>query len=165
MRPTFSMADAPPQQQQEAKHSLFGAHEKKGPDPELASLRQEFNALTRRIREVEERYQNLRRKVQMTDQNIIGQNRKYMSELKVVNSDIMEIKHIINDLDNKMLLLIKELRMCARQEDLNVLEKYVAVWEPIRFVTRKEVERIMEDMIEPVIDKILARKLQEHFRR
>ena len=145
----------PPDAGQKSSGGLFGSHEKKGPDPEVMQIRNEFNSLSRRLREMEERTQNLRKKVQMTDQNLMSQNKKYRQELKVVNSELNELKHIMNDLDNKMILLIKELRMCARKEDVKVLQRYVDIWKPIEFVTRSEVEKIVKDKVEDATGKRL----------
>ncbi len=137
--------------------NLFGGHEKKGPAPEVVSMRHDINSLSRRIRELEERAQNLRKKVQMTDYTQMNQNKRYQQEIKVINSEINDLRHIMNDLDNKMLLLIKELRMCAKKEDVKVLNKYIGMWEPINFVTRKEVENIVRDAIEELGDKLKKR--------
>ena len=141
--------------------SLFGTKEKKKIDPEVVALRHDFNSLSRRLRELEERSQNLRKKVQMTDQNFMNQNKRSMQELKTVHSEMRELKHFMNDLDNKMLLLIKELRLCARKEEVKVLDRYISIWEPINFMSRKEAERyiagLLEDMIPVVVEKNLDR--------
>lgn len=140
---------------------LFGQQKPTGPSPEeIGQLRHDINSLSRRLRELEERNQNLRRKVQMTDQSMINQNRKYRQELNIVNSDMNELKHMMSELDNKMLLLIKELRMCARQEDLKVVEKYVQFWEPIKFVTRKEIERMMGSAFDDAFAKLIGDKVE-----
>mgnify|MGYP006276268155 CR=1 FL=1 len=138
----------PNKQQQGGLGGLFHGHKGPAIDPEeIRGLHHDMNSLSRRVRELEERSQNLRRKVQMTDNNLMSQNKKFRQELKTVNTDLNDMKNKMNDLDNKMLLLIKELRLCARNEEVKVLERYVNMWEPIRFVTRKEVERIVEDKV------------------
>lgn len=141
---------------------IFGGHEKKGPDPEISALRHEMNSISRRTRELEERSQNMRKRIQMTDQNLMNQNKRFAQDIKVVTSELNELKHIMNDLDNKMLLLIKELRMCARKEDLNVLEKYINIWEPINFMTRREAEKIIAETVEDYVDKIIKQKMAKH---
>ena len=48
----------------------------------------------------------------------------------------------------KMKMIIKELKLCSKSEDLTVLKKYIDLWDPVRFVTQNEVEKIIEEKIE-----------------
>ncbi|MFP4423599.1 MAG: hypothetical protein ACLFP2_00040 [Candidatus Woesearchaeota archaeon] len=153
------MAEAPPQKQK--GFNLFGGHEKAGPDPELKSLRHDFSSLSRRLRELEERTQNLRKKIQMADQNFMSQNKKNIQGLRDSHAEINELKKFMNDLDNKLLLLIKELRMCARKEDVNELERYINIWEPINFVTRKEVEKILHQYFESMVEDVTKKTVEK----
>ena len=45
-------------------------------------------------------------------------------------------------------LIIKELQSVARKEEVKVLEKYINLWNPIKFVTSNEVEQIVNDALE-----------------
>jgi predicted RNase H-like nuclease (RuvC/YqgF family) len=117
-------------------------------ETEVQELRQEVNSLTRRIREIEEKNQNQRKKLNVIDTNIMNQSKKISTETKIMYSEIDELKHILEDFDNKMLLMIKEIKQCAKDQDLKVLQKYMEIWEPMRFVTRNEVKKIIKDIIE-----------------
>ncbi|MGM5488354.1 MAG: hypothetical protein ACQESG_05380 [Nanobdellota archaeon] len=154
--------NAPPQKQK--GFALFGGHDKAAPDPELKNLRHDFSSLSRRLRELEERTQNLRKKIQMADQNFMSQNKKNAQDLREDRAEISELKKFMNDLDNKLLLLIKELRMCARKEDVKELERYINIWEPINFVTRKEVEKIMHQHFEPLVEDLVKKALHKHLK-
>ncbi|MFH0978139.1 MAG: hypothetical protein V1837_02435 [Candidatus Woesearchaeota archaeon] len=107
----------------------------------------EVTLLTRRLRILEEQYTNLRRKMQVTDQNMLSYNKKNITEIKTVNMDINELRHILDDMQNNLLLIIKEIRLCAKKEEVNVLQKYINMWAPVNFVTRREVEKIIEEML------------------
>jgi hypothetical protein len=125
---------------------VFGHDKKKGSEAE--ELMQELNVLGRRLRVLEEQYTNIRRKIQVTDQNMLTYHRKNVTELKTVNMDINELRRILDDMQNNLLLVIKELRLCAKKEEVSVLQKYINMWEPINFVSRKEVENIVEDKLD-----------------
>jgi len=43
--------------------------------------------------------------------------------------------------------IIKELDIFAKKEQLKVLEKYINLWNPLNFVTTKEVEKIIEEKL------------------
>ena len=36
---------------------------------------------------------------------------------------------------------------CAKKEHVKVLEKYINMWEPVNFVTKKDVEDIVKNML------------------
>ena len=43
------------------------------------------------------------------------------------------------------MLLVKELKMSATKEELSVLQKYLSYWEPLNFVTRQELDKILSE--------------------
>ncbi len=113
----------------------------------------ELNNASRRVRIMEERYINLRRKTQVTDQNMLLSNRKLSNEIKIVADDIKEAKREISDMQTKMKLVVKELRECAKKEEMIVVQKYIEMWEPINFVTRNEVEKTIREILENIDTK------------
>ena len=115
---------------------------------DLVQVSNELNNVSRRVRIMEERYINLRRKTQVTDQNMLLNNRRFANELKAVSDDVKEIKRNVLELNTKLKLIVKELRECAKKEDLNVLQKYIELWEPLNFVTRNEVEKLIQEALE-----------------
>jgi len=65
-----------------------------------------------------------------------------------MTSDINEIRKEIHEIKDKLILLIKELQSVARKEEVKVLEKYINLWSPIKFVTQNEVEQIINEILE-----------------
>jgi uncharacterized protein (DUF488 family) len=61
--------------------------------------------------------------------------------------DINELKKEINQIKIKILQIIEELKKGARKEDMNMIKKYVDLWEPVNFVTRHEVETLINDIL------------------
>ena len=103
----------------------------------------EISSASRRIRVLEERFTNLRRKDQVTEQNIVKTNKKVFKEIKATSEEISELRMEIKDIKDKVKIIISELRLYALKEDVKVLEKYVNMWEPVSFVTQREVESII----------------------
>lgn len=127
--------------------SFFGAS-KKAPETQDSSLNEEVSLLTRKLSLVEDRYSTLRKKTNLLEQNQISYNNRLRNEVKELNSEILELRRMIDSVDAKLLLLIKEIKHCARKEELELLKKYINLWEPIKFVTRKEVESIVRDALD-----------------
>ena len=136
--------DMPPPKN-EGHHSHHAGQKEEMPD--ISGLRQEINSLSARLRLLEEGFANLRRMSQITEENLIQKNKQYTTEFKTIISDITESKKEIQDLKDKILLIIRELQATAKKEDVQVLEKYINLWNPIKFVTNNEVEGIVEDAL------------------
>jgi len=115
--------------------------------PDLNAFSEDISNLSRRLRLLEESVTNLRRSSQVIEQNMLSKNKTYNTEIKTINSDISEIKREIAEVKEKMLDMLKEVRECARRDELKVLEKYINFWNPVKFVTQNEVEIIVNDII------------------
>ena len=125
----------------------FG-HEQKQEAPDLSGFTTDINTLSRRLRLLEEGFTNLRRFFQVTEENMIAKNKHFSAEIKTVASDIMEIRKELQEVRDKLLLVIRELQTVARREEVKVLEKYINLWNPVKFVTQNEVEQIISEVLE-----------------
>jgi predicted nucleic acid-binding Zn-ribbon protein len=111
---------------------------------------QSFDDLTRsvtdvggRLRVLEERYMNLRKKTQLTDQTLIDSEKSMMREMQELNDKIMDIKEDIAAVNEKITLMLGELSNCVREHDFKTIAKYVELWEPAQFVTRDEAKELV----------------------
>ena len=127
--------------------SLFGKHDSEAPPAAVTDLSNQINNLSRRMRILEERYTNLRKNTQLTDHNVLKSNKEFQRELSVVKSDLTEMRRDFIDLKDKVRLIVKELVECAKTEEVKVLEKYINLWEPVKFITKDEAEKIVEEKL------------------
>ncbi|MAG08578.1 hypothetical protein CMO89_03830 [Candidatus Woesearchaeota archaeon] len=144
------------QSQPKPEHKgLFGGKEK---PKQLDSHKvdEQLINMDNRLRVIEERTSNLQRRYMVTEQNMLSSNKKFSSEFKTINLDINEIKKEISQIRVKVLQIIEELKKCARKEEITMIKRYVDMWEPINFVTRKEVEKIIGEMLQ---EKLQEKKL------
>jgi hypothetical protein len=58
------------------------------------------------------------------------------------------LKNSVEEVKERIRMLVSELRESAKQTDLDVLKKYMNYWEPIKFVTQEEVESIVRGILE-----------------
>ena len=130
---------------------------------------EKLNNLTRSVRTLEERYNNLRRRTQLTDHNILVQHQRLNKELRLNDSDLIDIKRGFQKLNNKIGMLDKELELCAKKQNLDILAKYIGYWRPLKFITRGEAEKIIQAALvakEPVIEeKSVLKKRKKHSER
>jgi uncharacterized protein (DUF342 family) len=113
-------------------------------DPEIYH---QINQLSRRLRVAEENYSGLRRKSQLTDQNMLKSNKELKTEIKTINSDIHDIKIELKEINEKIEQIAKEMPLFAKKNDVKVIQKYVNLWDPVRFVTPNQVKEIVKDML------------------
>ncbi len=113
----------------------------------IQDLTSEVDSYTNRLRILEEHYGNLRRKSQLTDQNLLQTHKKLMEEIKIINTDMADLRREMQDIKEKVRMIIKELQEAAKKEDVNVLQKYINMWEPVNFVTRNELQKILDEYL------------------
>ena len=89
----------------------------------------------------------MRSKVQLIEQNMLSKNRNFYTEIKTLNLEFTDTKKEIEDIRDKMSVLLKEMEGFSRKEDVDVLRKYIDFWNPITFVTKNEIEEVVRDIL------------------
>lgn len=135
-----------------------------------------LNDLNARIRVLENKYSLFGERLLIINQNMIEEYKKLMRHLKGVETDIKEFKKDLFNVKEIISGLTKEMRLFARKDSLHVLEKYINLWNPMNFVTEKDVANLMKrsddimqkkeftEMLEKQKDeltKFLAKEIQE----
>jgi superfamily II helicase len=115
---------------------------------DMTSVTEQLNQISRRLRVLEERYNNIQRKIQVTDQNMLSSRKRFNTEIKTTMSEVSEIKVDVKSIKDNLILVIKELKNCAKKEEVRVLDKYLSLWQPVKFVTHSQVERIVKDILD-----------------
>ena len=122
-------------------------HTQKPPQPDMSSFSDDISNLSRRLRILEESFTNFRRALQVTEQNMLAKNKLFTTEIHTITSDIKDLKKEIAEIKETILDLVKELQETAKRDEVKVLEKYINLWNPVKFVSQNEVEAIVKDII------------------
>ena len=128
-----------------AEHKGLFTHEKA--IEEAAPISQELESTINRLRVLEERYTNVQTELKVTEENMIHRKKKLTTDIKTLTLEVSELKKEIGEIKDKVLVIVKELQDGARKSDFAVLKKYVEMWEPMNFVTHKEVEEIIDEKL------------------
>ncbi len=139
----------PNQNQQEQKRGLF-SRQAAPPD---APITADISTLSTRIRLAEEKINNINRKLELLESNFVSSNKKNTETLRVANSDILELKREIQLLTDKLELVIRELKLTAGKDELNTIKRYLELWNLTRFVSRAEIDKIVEEKVNEVLKK------------
>ena len=134
---------------------------KPGPEPSkgITDFSEKLGGITTRLRVLEERFSSTRTKIQLIEQNMLGQHKKDSQETQTVIKDITDLRKDIEDIKSKIVLVIKELKLSAKKEDVQILSRYLNLWEPVNFVTQSEVEKIVERAVERKLVMLQERKV------
>ena len=106
-----------------------------------------------RVRTLEGRYNLLRDRVLVINNNLIEQYKKTLTEVRVINDDIKEIKSDVFKIKEALKHLLKELELFARKEDVKYLEKYINLWDPMKLVTGEELNKALEEFRKKKVKK------------
>lgn len=136
----------PPPQQGKTENSLF-KHKTPPKEPDFSEVRDDMNNLERRLRILEESLKNIRKSLQVAEQNMLSKNKTFSTEIKTLTSEIDETKKEISEIKEKVMMILRELESAAKIDEVKVLEKYINLWNPIKFVTAQEVERIVDEKL------------------
>ncbi len=112
-----------------------------------------INELNTRIRILEGKYNLTRERMLVINQNMLDHYKKLTTNIKTIEEDITEIKESLNLLKNTLKNTLKELQFLARKEDLKILEKYINMWDPLKVITKEEIEEIIEKRLKNVRTK------------
>lgn len=150
------MPDTPAAQPQKG---LFGP-KAAAPGPDMSDVRSDINSVNTRVRLNEERFGDLRKKIQFLEQAQMSFQKKVLGEIKMVQGDITALKRDLGETKNRLVLLIKELQLTAKKSDIDVLQKYLDMWQPVKWVQVDQVGRIVREELEK-----MARDEQQESRK
>ncbi len=112
-------------------------------DPRFEDLNSGVANLSRRVKVIEGRYANIRKKTQVTDQNLLEWKQTLQREIDSLNQDITDLKRNLNEVAQKIEGMLQEVGKTASKYDIRVLEKYIDFWEPMAFCTAEDVKEIV----------------------
>ena len=128
------------------KHTISIGGPKKPAEPVEPphDYQKDVKNLSRRLRVLEDRFGTMHTKIQLIEENMLSQTKRLNVELKTLESDDRELKKEFLGIKDKLLSVISELDSFSRREEVLVLKKYVDYWEPVKFITRNELNDRLE---------------------
>lgn len=99
--------------------------------------------LNNRIRTLENKYNLLGERLLVVNQNMIEEYKRILREMKIINEDLREMRQETMLTQDAMRNMVKEMELFAKKEQVKVLEKYIDLINPMRFVTTEEVESLI----------------------
>ena len=112
------------------------------PEADLQYIISDLNA---RMRTLESKYSNLGERLLIVNQNMIEEYKKIHQQIRLIDSDMKDIKHDLFQIKEALKNLVHEMQNFAKKDSIKVLEKYINMWNPLSFVTEEDVKRMLKD--------------------
>lgn len=120
-------------------------------ETDLSTILSDLNS---RVRILESKYNTFGERLLVVNQNMIEEYKKLMSETKAIESELRELQREIMHMKESTRDLVKEMQFFAKKDSVKVLEKYINIWDPLKYVTEKEVEKIVNNLLDKKREKI-----------
>jgi len=99
--------------------------------------------LHNRVRSLEGKYNLMGERLLMVNQNMIEEYKKSRKEVNFINSDIIEMKRELETLREATRNIVKELDSFAKKSNVKVIEKYIKLLSPLKFVTEEQLRQAL----------------------
>ncbi|MBU0470396.1 MAG: hypothetical protein KKA62_03170 [Nanoarchaeota archaeon] len=126
-------------------NNLFGGPAASAPAPQQAQF--DSAKLYVWVKGLESKVNNLLREVDLLKNDFIKRNNQLKKDMKTVMDDVIETKHEQEKILQKMDLIINELKQTAGKEEVMTINKYLEFWNPLNFVTHRDLEKVVENKI------------------
>ena len=111
---------------------------------EISGLFAEFNT---KISSIEERHDMLKERLLLVSQSFLRQEERVGKEMSLLKEELRELRMDIDRMNENIQHLIRDSAEFARREELTVIEKYLKLWEPLKFVKEDEVKKMINDKL------------------
>ncbi|MFH1592873.1 MAG: hypothetical protein ABIB47_05910 [Candidatus Woesearchaeota archaeon] len=105
---------------------------------------QVFSEIINRMRALESKYNLLGERLLVVNQNMISEFKKNSTEFRATNDDLKEIRTELFKTKETIKDLSRELKFFATKEHIKALEKYIKIWDPMKFITQEDLDKFLE---------------------
>ncbi len=110
------------------------------------------------LKALESKVNNLNRELSVLKEGLLKKNTDLKKDVKTLNDELLELRRSQESTLQKMDLMIKELKQTAGVEEVMVIKKYMEYWNPLNFVTQRDLQRAVDARWEQQSRKELGQK-------
>lgn len=100
-----------------------------------------------RLRLIEERSHQNREKVRVLEENLIIKFKDLREDVKRLSLEADENRKVLTDVTKTLQRMVKEVSNSAKISDIAVIDKVLDFFDPTRFLTEKDVNRIISERL------------------
>jgi predicted nucleic acid-binding Zn-ribbon protein len=121
--------------------------QQKVPQQPQIDITRKIGDLSERARLIEERLKQTREKMQVLDETFSSKVRDLKDAISDLNVQISTMRKELDEVKEIVRKVVKELGNTAKLSDVKVLEKYINLIDITRFITKEDVEEIVEEKL------------------
>lgn len=92
----------------------------------------------------EDRYRNLQKRSQLTEDALLQFEKELRAQLRVVTQQVSGMRKKLMEISTTVDAMQGELKHVVQRHELKAIERYVDLWQPVDFITRDEAKRMMK---------------------
>ncbi len=109
------------------------------------NTREELNSISGRLKILENRYNDVRKMIDFVETNMITNQKKANEEIRESSNELYNLKRSIEEMQNVILTIKNEIGLKADREDIELMKKYTELWDPTRFVSIDQVQKMIDE--------------------
>lgn len=117
----------------------------KKPEP-VAKPDPQYQKVFTLLKALEQKVNNLNREVELIKGEYIRKLSGMKKDMRDVTDQMIDTKASVSKLDQKMGLVIQELKSFADKREVDVLRKYLEYVNPMQFVTQDQFDKLREEI-------------------
>jgi len=103
-----------------------------------------LNDLNVRMRLAEQRINQNKERLRVIDDQMLGNKKELSSEVSEIEDSIIDLRKSIKNVNDTIQHIIKEMELTAKKQDIDVIEKYVDMMDPTRYITKDELKGLLK---------------------
>lgn len=100
--------------------------------------------IANRLRILESKQSLHSERLLVMNQNMIEEYKKLIKDIRNIESEIRALKVDLQNVKTIMKHLTEEASAFAKKDEIQLLEKYIKMWNPLNFVTETDINNILE---------------------
>ena len=111
---------------------------------EVSALLGEFNT---KISDIEQRHDMLKERILLLSQSFLRTEERVSKEFAMLREQFNELRLDMDRTRENLSQIIRDSADFARRDELLVMEKYMKLWEPLKFMKEDDVKKMINDKI------------------
>ena len=100
-----------------------------------------------KLKDIEEKLNLLKERLLLVNRTFLKERERFDSEIFALKESVRLVKDDLEKIREGLEHIIKESAGFARREELNLLQRYMRLWEPLKFVKEEEVKSMIDETL------------------
>jgi len=111
---------------------------------EISAIFADFNT---KLKSMEEKHEMLKERVLLVSQSFLRTEERLSKEFALMREGMKEARMDLDRLKENLSQVIRDSSDFARREELLVLDKYMKLWEPLKFIKEEDVKKMINEKL------------------